>query len=195
VFVVVRGDESELVAWARPAALVVERIVAEHHPIVVVDRTRSPAARAVVGRILALAGASAARLDVGAEPLALVCALARARGLHGPSRCALPADGARVLERLGRDPEAHVGAALLVGRDLLAEVEDVEAAAVPYALLSLRQLPNDRRAAVHLMAASDTWLLAKDAAERAGQLALPRAQLRAIEAQVARQRGAAPSTP
>jgi hypothetical protein len=195
VFVVVRGDESELVAWARPAALVVERVVAERHPIVVVDRTRSLAARAIVGRLLALAGAEATRLEAGAEPLALPCAIARARGAPGPTRCALPADAARVLERLGRDPETRVGAALLVGRDLLAEVEDMEAAALPHALLSLRQLPNDRRAAVHLMAASDTWLLARDAPERAGQLALPREALRAIEAQVARQRGVAPTSP
>lgn len=164
VLFIVRGDESELVTWARPAAVVLSRLVERRAQVVVIDRTRGPRAGALVDRMVSLAGAEPAlRLDAERDTLATGCAAALVAGREAPAGCPLAADARAVLSR-----SKAFGLGVLVGRDLDAEIDDLELYALPEVLLSMRQPATDKRVDLQLKSLSDVWLLAPRAASRAG---------------------------
>lgn len=164
VLFIVRGDESELVTWARPAATVLSRLVERRARVVVIDRTRGPGAGALVDRMVTLAGAAPVlRLEAERDILATGCAAALVAGREAPAGCPLPAEAREVLTRA-----QAFGLGVLVGRDLDAEIDDLELYALPEMLLSVRQPATDKKVDVQLKSLSDVWLLAPRAAMRAG---------------------------
>lgn len=164
VVVVARGDESELVTWVRPAAVVLARIADRGPRLIVVDRTRGPRASALVDRMVALAGVKPAlRVDAERDPLVTGCIAALAAGRPAPAGCPLDSN-ARAL--IGGSNGFGVG--VLVGRDLDAEIDDLEANALPEVLLSMRKPATDKTVDVQLKSLTDVWLLARGAARRAG---------------------------
>jgi hypothetical protein len=164
VLFIARGDESELVAWARPAAVVLSRLVERRAQIVVIDRTRGARAGALLDRIVRLAGAAPVlRLDAERDTLATGCAAALVAGREAPAGCPLAPEARALLAR-----SKAFGLGVLVGRDLDAEIDDLELYTLPEILLSMRQPATDKRVDLQLKSLSDVWLLAPRAASRAG---------------------------
>ena len=135
VIVVFRGDEFEILEWVRPAVRVLERLAESSARTVVVDRSSSARASALVNRIVELAGLDPwLRLAVGKDTLAMPCVTAVVANRRTPRACTLDRPS---LERLGRLPTPRLS--LLVGRDLDAEIDDLKLYELPAVLLSFRQ--------------------------------------------------------
>jgi hypothetical protein len=170
ILLVVRGDESELIPWVRPAALVVERAAARRGQLVVLDRTTGPRAGALVDRLVELSGVKPAlRLDAERDILAMPCLAALAAGRKSPESCPFEKAAVEKLVKLS-GPAGAFGVAILVGRDLDAEIEDLRLYELPDVLLSYRNPATEKGIQVHLKSLSDAWLLSVGAAKRAGTI-------------------------
>ncbi len=173
VVLVARGDEAELTTWARPAAAVLARLADRRTKLVVIDRSSGPRAGALVDRMVALAGVQPLlRIEAERDILVTGCVAALAAGRTAPAGCPLEAP---VIAQL--TAAKTFGLAVLVGRDLDAEIDDFELYALPEVLLSMRQPATEKVVDVQLKSLSDVWLLARGAAKRSGsQPPRPRAR-------------------
>lgn len=175
IVLVARGDESELIPWVRPAALVVERAAARRGQLVVLDRTSGPRAGALVDRLVELSGVKPAlRLDAERDILAMPCLAALAAGRKAPESCPFDKAAQERLIKLStpgsKEHSSAFGVAILVGRDLDAEIEDLRLYELPDLLLSYRLPATEKGIQVHLKSLSDAWLLSVGAAKRAGSV-------------------------
>ncbi len=169
VIVVARGDENELVAWARPAARVLARLAARHPRVFVVDRTDGDRAGALLDRILVLSGLPVVeRIAARRDTLAMPCVAALVAGRQRPAACPLPDATVKALSARHR-----FGAAILIGRDLDAEISDLRLYSLWTLLLSVRLPLIDAGVDLQLKNLSDAWLLAPEAERLAGRLAPP----------------------
>jgi hypothetical protein len=154
--VVVRGDESELITWARPAARIISAIAKRGLNLIVVDRTRTPRARALVDRTLELAETkSFARINAQDGTLAVPCLAAILASRRTPFVC--PLDGG-LQSRLARKT-ATFAIALLIGRDLDAEIDDFGLYGLRTVLLSFRLPRIEKGLDVTLKSLSDVWIV------------------------------------
>ncbi|MGF1509445.1 MAG: hypothetical protein ACFB9M_08085 [Myxococcota bacterium] len=159
VLVVFRGDEVELVEWARPAARLLEALAANGVSLMVVDRCANRRASAVVERIVELAKVTPkATLRLGPDPLAMPCLVALAAGRRITADCSLSAEQIRSLARLRRAPRLNV----LVGRDLDAEIQDFGLYELPVVLLSFRESGHPELVETWAKSLSDVWALVRD---------------------------------
>lgn len=166
VLVAFRGDETELVAWLRPAAELLRSLAVQKVKLVVYVRGSSPRMGALVERAFELAEARpelVLSFPNGAE--AMPCLVSMTRNEAPPGACPLSEAQRRALAALGRP-----GLALLVGRDLDAELEDLRAAEIPEILASLRQPALERSVAAHLKSLSDVFLLSHRAKTLGGSM-------------------------
>lgn len=155
VMLVFRGDELELLEWARPAATLLSALPGRP---TVVDRTQDPRSGRLVDEVLDQAElVPARRLSVGRDPLAMPCIAALVAGRQAPEGCALDAQDRRYLMD-ARTPEL----ALLIGRDLDAEVDDLELYKIPSVLLSFRRSQSEEALEAWLKSLSDVWWLVSD---------------------------------
>ncbi len=154
VVLVARGDEQELVEWARPAARLFGALVARKVRLVVVDRTSSPRASALLARMLALAGAEPAlTIPAGRDTLAMPCVAAVLARRQTPRSCPLPAPTVAALERF-----APTQMAVLVGRDLDAELDDLRLYEARSVLLSFRLTEHEKHLFAWLKSLSDVLI-------------------------------------
>ncbi|MFO0727224.1 MAG: hypothetical protein U1E65_25825 [Myxococcota bacterium] len=166
VILTVRGDESELIPWVRPAALVVARAAERRGQLVVLDRTSGPRAGAIVDRIVSLSGQKPyLRLEADHDILAMPCLAALVAGRKAPESCPFDAASQEKLMKL-----KTFGVAILVGRDLDAEIEDLRLYELPDLLMSFRMPATEKGIKVQLKNLSDAWILASGADKRAGSL-------------------------
>lgn len=155
VVLVARGDESELIPWIRPTAEVIARLKERKVRLVVIDRTKGARAGALFDRIPALAGlAPIERIDAERDTFAMGCFTALAAKRKTPATC--PFDGDLQKRLLALEP---FGLAVLVGRDLDAEIEDLRLYELPTVLLSFRIPATEKGVDVQLKSASDAWML------------------------------------
>lgn len=154
VLVVARGDESELITWARPASKVIARIAKRGAKLVLVDRTKSPRASRLIERMTALAGATPVEHIRAPDTLAMPCLTAILAGRRTPKAC--PFDK-KLEERLSKLPKFEL--ALLIGRDLDAEIDDLKLYDLRAVLLSFRQPRVEKGLDVTLKSLSDVWIL------------------------------------
>ena len=161
VVLVVRGDESELVAWGRPAAQVLTFIASKSPRLIVLDKTDSPRAQALLRRILQLARVKPVEhIVAGREVFAMPCLSAVLAGRQTPTAC--PFEPALVKRLRAVKP---FGLAVLLGRDLDGEVDDARLYELPAVLMSFRQPVEDIPMAAHLKSVSDAWVLSSNAAD------------------------------
>jgi len=153
VMVVFRGDELELLEWARPSVTLLSSLGVRP---TVVDRTQDVRSSSLVTEILRQAElAPRRRLRVGRDPLAMPCIAALVAGRRAPEGCALPAADRRAL---AQSPPPRL--ALLIGRDLDAEIDDLELYEIPSVLLSFRRSQNEEALEAWLKSLSDVlWLV------------------------------------
>lgn len=157
VVLVARGDEAELVSWARPASRVFERLAKTKAKLVVLDRTRTPRASALVHRMLALGGVKPVeRVRADADALAMPCLAAILAHRRTPAACPLDAALVKRLEGLPK-----LSLAVLVGRDLDAELDDLKLYGHRAALLSFRRTRIDNGVDAWLKSLSDVWIVAR----------------------------------
>lgn len=172
VIVVGRGDESELTAWARPAAEVLRRVGRRKPRLIVMDRTNDKRSGALLSRIIELSGTTAFEsIDAGRDTFAMPCLAALVAGRTKPKAC--PFEEAQV-KRLSAD--APYGFAILVGRDLDAEIDDLKLYELPAMLMSFRKPLIENGLKAHLKNASDAWIMSADAEARAGSLRIDAAE-------------------
>lgn len=156
VLFVARGDEAELVEWARAASTLLQA-VAEGREVVVVDRTATPRASAVLARILELAQVKPSqRLHGPKDTLLMPCVAAILGQRQVPAACPLPKAEQQALEAKAK---GFVGA-ILVGRDLDGEIDDLRLYELPTLLLSFRQSQMEKGVTAWLKSLSDVWLFA-----------------------------------
>lgn len=161
-----RGDETELLGWVRPVAELIGGLAQQKVKLVAYVRGSSPRLLPLAERAFELAGVRpelVLRVDNGVE--AMPCIAAVLKGNARPASCPLPPAELARLEKLG-----PLGLAVLVGRDLDAELEDLEKAEVPRALLSLRQPALERPVDSHLKSLSDVFLLSHRAKALGGSM-------------------------
>lgn len=144
VLVAFRGDEQELLEWARPAARLIGALAGPadaRRRVLVIDRTATPRASALVARILALAGVEPwRRLEARDDTQAVPCLSAILAERRTPASCPLERPLQRALEA-----EAAPALALLVGRDLDAEIDDLRLYEHPVVLASFRRSEMEKR--------------------------------------------------
>jgi hypothetical protein len=155
VIVATRGDESELIAWARPASKVLARLQERGARIVLLDRTKNARAAALVDRMFALAGAKPVEAIRNADTLAMPCLAAIVGGRKTPAACPIPAAQVAKLEKLD-----HFAFALLIGRDLDAEIDDLKVYQHRTVLLSFRQTRIEKGLDAWAKSLADVWILA-----------------------------------
>jgi hypothetical protein len=161
VVLVLRGDESEIVEWARPAAKLSAALDARRPKWLVVDRTSSERASAVVSRVLELAGiAPTVRLTPRQNALATSCLAALVADREKPESCPLSAADVEAVEAL--PPPAF---AILVGRDLDAELDDFGMYGVPRHLLSFRRTAAEKPPDSWFKSLSDVWFVLEPPAD------------------------------
>ncbi len=167
VVLVVHGAESELMTWARPTAQVLTYLTSKKPTLIVLDRTNSTRASAMVDRILQLARAKPAeRIRAGNEVFAMPCLTAVLAGRKTPQACPFDAERVARLRAL-----KDFGLAVLVGRDLDGELDDARLYELPAILMSYRQPIEDIPMAAHLKSLSDAWILSLNAGELITQIA------------------------
>lgn len=167
VILATRGDEAELVSWARPAAEVLRHLAERGAKVVLIDRTSSPRAHALVARMLELGGVKPAeKIAAKGDTFAMPCLTAIVAGRQTPKAC--PFDKATVsrLEKLG-----PFQLALLVGRDLDAEIDDLKLYGLRAVLLSQRVPLIEKGIDVQLKSLSDAWILSARGPSLKGTLA------------------------
>jgi hypothetical protein len=154
VLVVFRGDELELVEWARPAALLLRRIAKAGGRFVLVDRTRDARASALVHRIFELAGVVPARkFEARDNPFCLECVTAIVQGRRTPASCPLSPGEQKILRSYSR-PEF----AALIGRDLDGEIDDLRRYELKTLLVSFRLSSTPKKLAAWMKSLSDVWI-------------------------------------
>ena len=156
VVLVVRGDESEVVEWARPAAKLLAAVDARAPKWLVVDRTSSERGSAVVSRMLELAGiaAPAVRVTPRQNALASSCLAALVADREKPESCPLDSADVEAVEAL-----LAPAFAVLVGRDLDAELDDLGLYGVPRHLLSFRRTAAKKAPESWFKNLSDVWFV------------------------------------
>ena len=156
VALVARGDEAELLEWTRPTARLLKARLRPDLRLIVIDRTREARAGALVDRLVQLVGHSPTLvLRVGRQPLAMPCLAAVFAQRVPPKACPIAPD---VIARLDR--MTPFGAALLVGRDLDAELDDLALYDLDATLLSFRLSRLKKPVHAWLKSVSDVFLMA-----------------------------------
>lgn len=152
---IARGDESEVLEWVRPAAVLLETIAAKKPRVVVVDRTSTPRAGRLITRTLELAKVKP-HLTIAAsgDTFAMPCVTAILADRRTPTAC--PLDDA-TKAALGK--ARPYGLAVLFGRDLDAELDDLALYELPSMLLSFRQSLSKKGASAHLKSVSDVRII------------------------------------
>jgi hypothetical protein len=149
---VVRGDETEVLEWARPTRTLLRPLPKMRW--LVVDRTSGPRADAVVGRIVQVSGLEPElSLDLDRNPRAVPCVAALVSGRVAPDDCPLSPP---MQKRVAALPTPRF--VLLTGRDLDAELDDFGLYEVPRVLMSLRKSQTGR-GVPWLKSLSDVWWL------------------------------------
>ena len=153
---IARGDEAELLEWTRPTARMVKALNRPDLRWVVIDRAREPRASTLIDRMVVLAGVKpTAVLRVGKQPLAMPCITAVLAQRRTPAACPLAGEMVETLEGL-----KPYGTALLVGRDLDAELDDLALYKLDATLLSFRLSQLEKPVHAWLKSVSDTFLMA-----------------------------------
>lgn len=155
VIVATRGDESELIAWARPAARVLKKLGDRGAKIVLLDRTKTPRASALVDRLFELAGVKPAESIRNAETLAMPCLAAVLAARKTPAACPIEP---KALARIERMEKAAL--AVLIGRDLDAEIDDLKLYEHRTVLLSFRQTRIEKGLDTWAKSLADVWVIA-----------------------------------
>jgi hypothetical protein len=170
VILVARGDEAELISWARPAAELLRLLASRKVKLIVMDRTSTPRAGALVDRMVELAGLKARdRISAGKDTLAMPCLTAIVAGRRTPEYCPFDKPLRDRLQRMG-----GFGLAVLVGRDLDGEVDDLQLYALRTVLVSFRRPLTEKAEKgieVQLKSLSDLWLVSPEAGRLSGTLA------------------------
>jgi hypothetical protein len=165
--VVARGDETELISWARPAAELLKVLAARKVRVVLLDRTSTPRATALVDRMVALGGVTPVeRIAAGKDTLAMPCLTAIVAHRRTPEYCPFQVPMREHLGKLG-----SFAVAFLVGRDLDAEVDDLHLYGLRTVLVSFRKPLTEKAEKgidVQLKSLSDAWLISPRSAELAG---------------------------
>jgi hypothetical protein len=162
VIVATRGDEQELISWARPASKVLAKLGEKNARVVLLDRTRTPRAAALVDRMFALAKVKPAEAIRSADTLAMPCLAAIAAVRQTPKACPLDKEQIQRLEKLARvEKKNRFAFALLIGRDLDAEIDDLKLNELRAVLLSFRQTRIEKGLDAWLKSLSDVWIVAK----------------------------------
>ena len=135
VLAVFRGDEQELLEWGRASAQLLKRIVLRRQAdLLVIDRSQGPRGSALVERVLALARVKPWMIlnaKRGTQTVPCVAALLADR--RAPPSCPLNPAIKSALE------EQHAPQlAILIGRDLDAEIDDLRLYDHPVMLASFR---------------------------------------------------------
>jgi hypothetical protein len=152
--VVFRGDETELVEWARPATELLRAVAASGAAVWVVDRSDGPRGPRVVQRMLEQSGVRPRlTIRVDDDPLAFPCVAALVAGRRRPPDCSLDPATVRTLESVDRPPRLSV----LVGRDLDPELQDLSLYELPAVLLSFRASRFPEHVFAWLKSLSDVW--------------------------------------
>lgn len=149
-----RGDEAELREWARPAAALLRRIARRKADLLVIDRSAGGRATEMMERILELAEVKPwRRIDGRKSTQTTPCVAALLADRQAPGGC--PLDEATRSALLERDAPAF---ALLVGRDLDAEIDDLRLYAHPVVLASFRRSEMEKKGIeAWLKSVSDVW--------------------------------------
>ena len=156
VVLVARGDEAEILEWTRPAARLLRALVRPDLKLLVVDRAREKRASALIDRLVQLAGLRPVEVvRVGRSALAMPCITAILAQRQVPKSCPLQPDVVQRLEAL-----KPFGAALAVGRDLDAELDDLALYELDATLLSFRLSRLKKPVHAWLKSVSDTFLMA-----------------------------------
>lgn len=130
-----RGDEAELLEWARPAARLLRALATKEADVLLVDRTDHPRATAVAERIVASAGLEPWRVvKARGDTQAMPCVSALLADRRTPKGCPLESELEGALLK-----RSAPKVALLIGRDLDAEIDDLRLYDHPVALASLRR--------------------------------------------------------
>lgn len=147
VLMVFRGDEQELLEWARPATHLLRTLEARDVDLLVLDRGRGARATALIERTLALAEVEP-WLYVSAQQgtQTMPCVAALLAGRRTPQTCPL----SRKVEGLIA-ARKRPSLALLIGRDLDAEIDDLRLYEHPVALVSFRKSEMEKKGI-------DAWL-------------------------------------
>lgn len=165
VVVATRGDESELISWARPASKVLKKIGDRGARVVLLDRTKNPRASALVDRMFELAGAKPVESIRGADTLAMPCLAAILAGRKTPAACPIDKKQIARLEALAaaKRPQGldHFAFALLIGRDLDAEIDDLKLYELRAVLLSFRRTQIEKGLDTWAKSLADVWIIAK----------------------------------
>lgn len=155
VVLIGRGDEAELLEWTRPTARLLGALFRADLRLVVVDRTRSERASALLDRMVKLSRVKATEvLRVGRNPLAMPCIAAILDRRQLPPACPLAPEQVTRLERI-----KPYGTSLLVGRDLDAELDDLALYELDATLLSFRLSRLKKPVHAWLKSVSDIFLL------------------------------------
>jgi hypothetical protein len=154
VVIVARGDESELIEWARPAGRFLARIAAKKPRVIAVDRTQSDRAQALFHRILALGGLTPEETIDSDSTFAMPCLAAVLAKRKTPQAC--PFDAARIKKL---ESMQSFGFAVLVGRDLDAEIDDLHLYDMEAVLLSFRQSRMEKGIDAWLKSVSDVLIV------------------------------------
>ncbi len=154
VLFVARGDESELIEWALPAALFLGSLRSKQPELIVVDRTQSARTSKLLARILTLANVPVRkRIHAPRDPLAMPCVAALLAKRRTPAGCPFE----KVLEdHLAALPA--LGAGILVGRDLDAEIDDLGLYALRTVVLSFRRSRAKKVPTFWLKSLSDVYM-------------------------------------
>lgn len=155
VIVVARGDESELIEWARPAARVFAAIRPKQVRVIAVNRTQSPRAGALFSRILELGGLEPEVFIDADTTFAMPCLTAVLAERRTPKACPFDEARQKKLEKM-----TDVAFAVLVGRDLDAEIDDLHLYDLDAVLLSFRESRMEKGIDAWLKSVSDVFILA-----------------------------------
>lgn len=155
VIVATRGDEQELIAWARPSSKILAKLAEKNARVVLLDRTRTPRAAALVDRMFALAKLKPVESIRSADTLAMPCLAAIVAKRQTPKACPLDQGQIARLEKM-KDFQF----ALLIGRDLDAELDDLKLYELRSVLLSFRQTRIEKALDAWMKSLSDVWIAA-----------------------------------
>ena len=156
VVLIARGDEAELLEWTRPTARLLRGLWRPDLRLLVIDRARDARASALIDRIVKLAALRPTEVvTVGREPLAMPCLAAILANRMVPKACPLDAPTVKRLEGL-----KPYGTAVVVGRDLDAELDDLALYHLDATLLSFRLSRLKKPVHAWLKSVSDIFLLA-----------------------------------
>jgi hypothetical protein len=155
VLAIFRGDEQELVTWVLPAARILSRVERLGLEMVAVDRTKTARASTLVDRMLELAGKKPGDKIHAEDTLSMPCISAVLAERRTPQACPLPKAQLDRLQKLSK-----FGVALLIGRDLDAEIDDLHLYELRAALFSFRLPRVEKGLEVQAKSLSDVYIVA-----------------------------------